>query len=53
MLIMKTMCSYLPARVQSAQKLTAGLKGETWKQEAKFSAAKNLRGELDGMKQKR
>lgn len=43
MLIMKTMYSYLPARVQSAQKLTAGLKGKTEKQEVKFRVAENFK----------
>lgn len=40
---MKTMYSYLPAGVQSAEKLTAGLKGETEKQEVKFRVAENFK----------
>lgn len=43
MLIKKTTHSYLPARVQSAQKFTAGLKGGTYKKEATFNAAKHVK----------
>ena len=43
MLIKKTISSYLPARVQSVQKFTAGLKGGTYNQEVKHSAAKHMK----------
>lgn len=43
LLIKKTISSCLPARVQSVQKFTAGLKGGTYNQEVKHSAAKHMK----------
>lgn len=43
LLIKKTISSYLPARAQSAEKITAGLKGGPYKQEVKFSAAPRVK----------
>lgn len=43
MLIKKTISSYLTARAQSAEKITAGLKGGTYKQEVKFSVAQHMK----------
>lgn len=43
LLIKKTISSYLTARAQSAEKITAGLKGGTYKQEVKFSVAQHMK----------